>query len=195
MNPNNSSPQQDNTPSWSYTSGSLVENIGPERATDSYTADSTSNNALLQWTASEFVSHDKTAKWYVALGLGAVGLSAIIFLLTRQLLSVIVIVVMALLFAVYASAKPRTLDYTLTANGLLIGEKFYPFNSIKSYSVIEEEGMPYIQLLMQKRLSVPIVVYVAPEQVDQIAETMGNFVPYDQKRRDIADKISSRIRF
>lgn len=195
MNPDNTNPPTENAPNWSYTSGNLLENTGPEQPTGRNVIDSSRDNELARWTASEFVSHDKTAKWYVALGLGAVGLSAIIFLLTRQLLSVIVIVVMALLFAVYASAKPRTLDYTLTANGLLIGEKFYPFNSIKSYSVIEEEGMPYIQLLMQKRLSVPIVVYVAPEQVDQIAETMGNFVPYDQKKRDIADKISSRIRF
>ena len=195
MNPKNENPPTVTAPSWSYTSGSLTENSAPEQNATQSSAVPPAHEVLATWSASEFVSHDKTAKWYTTLGLGAAGLSVFIFLLTRQILSVVVIIVLALLFAVYASAKPRTLEYALTTSGLQIGDKYYPFNAIKSYSVIEEEGMPYIQLLMQKRFSVPIVVYVATEQVTQLAEMVGDFVPYDQKKRDIADKISSRIRF
>jgi len=193
MNPTQENNGQDVQPGWTYTSGNLTENTLLDQS-EEQGAD-TSNDILAKWSASEFVSHDKTTKWYVVLGLSAVVLSAIIFVLTRQILSVVVVAVMTLLFAVYASAKPRTLDYSVSNNGVQIGEKYYPFSTIKSYSVIEEEGIPYLQLLLQKRLSVPIVVYAAPDQIDQLAEIIGNFVPYDQKKRDIADKISSRIRF
>ena len=193
MNPTQENNSQDAQPGWTYTSGNLTENTLLDQSAEQ--GADTSNDILAKWTASEFVSHDKTTKWYVVLGFSAVVLSAIIFVLTRQILSVVVVAVMTLLFAVYASAKPRTLDYSVSKNGVQIGEKYHPFNTIKSYSVIEEEGMPYIQLLLHKRLSVPIVVYAAPDQIDQLAEIIGNFVPYDQKKRDIADKISSRIRF
>lgn len=199
MNPNEQPSEQEEqaTPpsQWNYTSGKLIEEGTQPLPEQDATANGTSDEVLATWTASEFVEHEKAGSWYAILAVGAIFLSVIMYVITRQILSVIVVVVMTILFGVYASAKPRTLTYSLMPSGLQIGEKRYPFTTIKSFSIIDEEGLPYIQILFQKRLSIPAVVYAAPDQVNQIADILGQFVPYDQKKRDLADKISSRIRF
>lgn len=197
MNPQNSIDQANDQSNWAYTSGALAEQgTVPQPATTPQNEVPTDNAApLAQWSASEFISHDKSPQWYMFLAGASLALSIVIFIITRQAISVAVVIVMTALFAVYGSAKPRTINYELTNKGIAVGEKFYPFSTVKSFSVINEGGMPYIQLLLQKRLSVPLTIYTAPEQIDTIATMLSDFVPYDQKKRDIADKFSSKIRF
>lgn len=195
MNPNDPSQQQPPAQQWNYTSGNLVED-GDQSSPESFQQyDAAQNGPIVAWSASEFVQHDKSAKWYFTLVGGALVLAAVVFVFTRQLLSVAVVFVMAALFGVYGATKPRTLQYEITPSGIQIGNKLYSFNAIKSFSVINEEGIPYIQLLLQKKLSVPLTVYVSPDQIDLVVDALGKFVPYDQKRRDFADKLSSRLRF
>ena len=176
---------------WSYTSGQLMgegeQNI-PE-------ATANNDEILISWTASEFVEHDKNSSWYLALAGVAVLISIIVYLFTRQIVSIVLVLIMAVVFGVYGSAKPRVLNYSISARGLTVGNTTHTFDTIKSFSVINEGGMPYIQVLFQKRLSIPVTIYAAPDEIDTIAEAIGQFVPYDQKKRDIADKLSSRIRF
>lgn len=196
MHPNeNPEDQKQSTAQWNYTSGKLTAQENQSLNEDSTQPLVNQDEVLVSWSASEFVEHDKTSGWYITLAVSSVILAFFMFLITRQILSVIVVLVMAAAFAVYGSTKPRSLNYTVTPSGLQIGDKVYPFNTVKSFCIIGEGGMPYVQLLLQKRLSVPIVAYAAPDQIDHIAEVIGRFVPYDQKKRDIADKISSRIRF
>ena len=50
-------------------------------------------------------------------------------------------------------------------------------------------------LVGQRRFMVPITIFVDPEHTNEIAELIGQFLPYDQKKRDAVDKLSSRLRF
>jgi hypothetical protein len=180
---------------WSYTSGELMQSGEQTQPTQEPVPQGAANEPILSWTASEFIEHDKSTGWYLTLGIGSVVVSILVYLITKQIMSIVLVILMAIVFAIYGSAKPRTLSYTVSSSGLTVGNAFHPFNTIKSFSVINEEGMPYIQVLFQKRLSVPVTIYAAPEEIDTITEVIGKFVPYDQKKRDIADKLSSRIRF
>lgn len=197
MNPQNEPNQSNDNANWTYTSGTLAEQgtVPQPESTPQSTALTDASGPLAQWSASEFISHEKSPRWYMLLAGASLLLGIVIYFITRQNISVVVVIVMGVLFAVYGSAKPRTVTYELTGTGIAIGNKFYPFLTLKSFSVINEGGMPYIQLLLQKRLSVPLTIYTAPEQIDTIANILGEFIPYDQKKRDIADKFSSKIHF
>jgi hypothetical protein len=196
MNPEQQ-PTEETAPTnqWNYTSGELVGNGEQTQPNQNATSQSDSSEPLLSWSASEFIEHDKTITWYAGLAGITVLIAIIVFIFTRQIVSIILVALMAVVFGVYGSAKPRILSYAVTTQGLVVGDKMHPFSTVKSFSVIQEEGMPYIQVLFQKRLSIPITIYAAPEEIDVIAETIGQYVPYDQKKRDVADKLSSKIRF
>ncbi len=195
MNPEHQ-PTENSTPNtqWNYTSGELMGS-GEQTQPIQDTVPQNKSEPLIAWTASEFIEHDKNKGWYITLGIGAIIISISVYLLTQQIMSVILVLLMAIVFGIYGSAKPKTLSYAVSSSGLTVGNKFHPFNTIKSFSLINEEGIPYIQVLFQKRLSVPVVIYAAPDEIENVVNVIGKFVPYDQKKRDIADKLSSRIRF
>ena len=176
-----------NQQQWQYNTGELPA--------DQQEPVATASDEAISWTASEFIEHDKSVSWYALLALVTVVVSAVLYLITKEVLSVIAIVAMALLFGVYGSAKPKTRSYTIDAQGLKVDDKQYLFANMKSFSVIEEGPIPYIQLLLRQRFSLAVTVYADPSQIDQIAEFIGQHVPYDQKKRDFTDALSSKIRF
>ncbi len=176
-------------PQWQYQSGQLEAAATPE---------ATNNDAdgpRVQWTASEFVSHEKSSMWYIQLAAMAVVLSGVIFFVTKEVFSIIVVVVLAIALAVFGALKPRTLDYAIGPDGITVGDKHFSFETFRSFAIIEDGPVPNIQLLPQKRFMVPITIYFAPTDGDKIVETLGDFLPFEHKERDMVDKISSRIRF
>lgn len=149
----------------------------------------------VEWTASEFVQHDKDASWYLALAVLAVIVVGIIYLLTRDVVTVVVIIIAMALFAVAAKRKPRTLHYEINSNGVMIGNKLYPFVQFKSFTVLQEGAFNSIQLMSLKRFMPPISLYCPPEQEPAVITALGNYLPHEQRDHDVVDRFMNRIRF
>jgi hypothetical protein len=147
------------------------------------------------WSASEFVAHNKGMGWYATLGLAAVALSAVVFLLTRDLVSVIIIIFVAVLLGISAVRKPRVLNYQLNGSGLTIGQKFYPYLEFKSFSVMEEGAFSSIMFLPLKRFMPPISIYYDPKDEDQIVNMLAHYLPLENRTHDAIDSLIKRIRF
>lgn len=194
-NPNTTPGEEANTQaSWQYTSGELTANDLPSNLNE---AEVGQNEVIAEWSAQEFIEQQKNAKWYLMLVVIAVLLSLILFLITKEIMSVVVTLLLALAVGVFGSAKPKIVKYTIDSLGVAIDNKHYNFSEFKSFSIINgvNANVPYIQLIPQKRLMLPLTIFIDPKHSDEIAEIIGQFVPYDQKQPDLADKISSRFRF
>jgi hypothetical protein len=186
-------------PQWQYQSGQLEQQVGyaePEQpqyqeepAQDQPQADA------IEWSASEFISHEKNGGWYMLLFIGSVILGAIIFLLTRELFSIVVVAVLGIALAVFGAVKPRVLTYRVDTGGVHVGERSFPFDTFRSFSVFDDTAVPSIHLLPQKRFMVPITIYFAPNDEQRIVEFLGDFLPLEQRERDFIDKITSRFHF
>ncbi|MFO0881989.1 MAG: hypothetical protein U0491_00875 [Candidatus Saccharimonadales bacterium] len=178
---------------WQYQSGQLEQPLAPVQQAATTTV--SNEDDLVQWTASEFVSHEKNGGWYILLGIAALLIAVITFVITKEIFSIIVVFVLALAVGVFGALKPRTLNYAIAPDGITVGEKHFTFETFRSFAVIEDGPVPSIQLLPQKRFMVPITMYFDPNNGDEIIETLGQFLPFEHKERDMVDKISSRIRF
>ncbi len=155
----------------------------------------TNENAIYTWQASEFATNEKNKSWYLILAGAAILVSGVTFLITREWLSIVVIVVLAVAVGFYGNIKPRTLSYSIEELGIKIGEKFYGFNEFKSFSVLEDMAVPSINLMPIKKLMMPISIYVAPSDLSKVADILGNYLPFEEKQRDFTDKLSHRLRF
>jgi hypothetical protein len=80
-------------------------------------------------------------------------------------------------------------------SGIHIGAKFYPYVSFKSFSVAQEHAIGYISLMPLKRFMPPLVVHYAPEDEDRIANTLADYLPYEDHKTDMVDNFTRRIRF
>lgn len=147
------------------------------------------------WTASEFIAHHKDVSWYLGLAVGTALLALLIFLVTKDRTSVIVVVVAAFIFGAFAARQPRTLPYRIDAHGLTIGQKFYPYADLKSFSIREEGALGSIMLLPLKRFMPALTIYYPPEQEDVIITTLGSFLPHEERPPDPVDRLMHRLRF
>ena len=170
----------------------------PEASTASATAVphlSSHGPAEVDWTASEFVAHNKGMGWYVLLAGGAALVAALVYLVTRDLVSAGIIIFVALLLGISAVRKPRVLTYRVNGAGLMIGGKFYPYASFKSFAVMQEGAFSSITFLPLKRFMPPISIYYDPQDEDRIIEVLAYYLPMEAREHDFLDALTRRNRF
>ncbi len=150
----------------------------------------------IQWTASEYMAHQKNASWFALLAFATIIGCLLVYILTNgDLVSTTVIAIVAVTFGVAAAKQPRTLQYALDGRGIHIAEKFYPYGGFKSFSIVDEDAMSSIWLMPLKRFMPPLTIYYPPEDEDRIAEVLAQYLPYEDRDRDMVDRFMHKIRF
>lgn len=176
------SPQE--TGGWSYTEESETNGTSPAPHAQPVT-----------WTASEYVAHSKGPAWFVALGLGLFAVMALVYLLTRDILSSVLVGVAGVTFGAFAARQPRVLQYGIDATGVHIGGRTFPYQELKSFTVQHDGPLPAIVLFPLKRFLPPITVFYDPQGEDEILLALGNYLPLENKQPDAVDRLMKRIRF
>lgn len=147
------------------------------------------------WTASEFIAHDKSMGWYLALATASIVIAGLVFLLTRDKVSVGVILIAGLLLGVYGSHQPRKMEYVVDSTGLSVGDKRHGYHEFKSFSLVEEGAVKGVMFMPLKRFAVPITVYYAPADEEKIMAILSARLPFEEHRADAIDALMRRIRF
>jgi hypothetical protein len=188
--------QDQQQPGWTFSPGQQPQTAAPAPQPNipAPTTPSASDGAIT-WSASEFVEHDKAASWYIGfLFIAVLGIGAV-YLVTRDLFSVITLSLFAVAFMTFAARKPKVLSYSLSENGIQVGEKFYTLGQFKSFSVIDEGMIRSISLLPLKRFMPAINIYFAPDDENKIAGFLGARLPHEERQQDAIDRFMHKIRF
>jgi hypothetical protein len=149
----------------------------------------------VEWSASEFIAHQKTSSWFVSLGVGAAIITLIVFLVSRNISSSAVVLMCFIAVGVFAVRKPATKTYRISADGVYVDQKFFSFDSFKSFSIMQEGAIDCIWLRPLKRLTPTVAMYYPPTDEDRIIMMLENFLPMEDRVHDVVDRISQRFRF
>ena len=149
----------------------------------------------VSWTASEYIAHEKSTGWFIRFILVVLVSVGLVFLITHDITSVILLAVFAVAFGIFAARKPNVLHYEINDRGITIGQKFYPVNVFRSFALIEEGAFRSIMLLPLKRFSPSISLYYAPEDEKAILDAFTGLLPQETRTQDPVDKLMRRIRF
>ena len=146
------------------------------------------------WQASEFIHHDKGKAWYGLLGLVVLALLAVAYF-TRQWLSIVVFVVMAIAVIVYAKKPPRTLTYELSANGIAIDGHDYPFGQFRSFAVMPDLSWHAIDLEPTQRFMPRLTVLFESDDLDAVVGHMSQYLPRVDRQPDAIERLTRYLRF
>jgi len=149
---------------------------------------------LVSWSASEYMDHHRGAGWYLLLLITTAGISAGIYLLTKDYFATGVILILGIIVAAFVQHKPSEITYQIGNSGLKVGEKFYSFASFKSFSVIKDGALSSIRLSPLKRLMPPLSAYYAPPDEEKIIQALSEHLPYEEGKLDGVDRLSRRLR-
>jgi hypothetical protein len=170
---------------WQYT--------GSETNND--TVNTTTSAESIKWSASEYISHEKTNGWLVMLLLGSVFVSGLFFLMYRDVLTSLAVLTVGISIGFFGVRQPQPKNYELSSGGLRAGTIFHSFSEFKSFSVVEEGAVNSIWLKRLARFKPPVVIYFAPEDEEKILDLLSNFLPHEQRELDAIDRFSKKIRF
>lgn len=151
--------------------------------------------AAVSWTASEFIAHHKSIRWYLSLGSAAVLVLAAVWFVTKDVFAVVTIAIGLGLLGFYATHKPRQQSYSLDSSGLTIGDRRYRFNEFRSFSLIPEGAFLSIELAPLKRFATFTTVYFDPADEGRIVGLLSAHLPTAPPRGDLTDQLMRRIRF
>ncbi|MBI1857061.1 hypothetical protein HY003_01445 [Candidatus Saccharibacteria bacterium] len=149
----------------------------------------------ISWSASEFIAHEKNNRWYVSLFGGTTVVALVVFLFTRDKISTGMVVLVAIIFGIFGARKPRTLSYAISSQGVGIGQKFYPYESFKSFSIVAEGAISSIVFMPIKRFVPGASIYYPPEQEDQIVDILSTYLPHEERQLDVIDNLMRKVRF
>lgn len=181
--------QPQNTGQWKFAPE------GSQSASSTAEPDSQTESAEITWTASEFIAYQKNFGWYALMLIAVIGMAGVAFLLLDDYISSISILFIGILFIIFASRKPRVLNYRLDSSGISIGDKMHPFSQFKSFSIIDEGSLRSISLLPLQRFMPAISMYFEPQDESKIIEALANYLPHEDRKQDPIDKLMHKIRF
>lgn len=153
-------------------------------------------NDDIAWTASEYIAYDKSSSWYTLLATVAVILSVMIYFITgRSIISGLVPLVGAMVFAVYGRRPPRELEYRVADGILSVGSRDFPLDTFRSFGVVREGAFSSISFMPLKRFAPPLSIYYAPNDQDAIVAYLADYLPVEERHQDFIERLMHHLRF
>ena len=153
------------------------------------------DDATIEWTASEYLHHQKSAGWYSLAVMAIVLIAFLAYILMREFFSPFAVVLLGGILVYIGARKPRVMHYLIDSDGIVVGSKEFLFDDFLSFSVMKEDGVESIMLIPQKRWSPALTIYFDPKDGQKIFDTLSTYLPFEQREKDSIDKFLHRIKF
>ncbi len=149
----------------------------------------------VQWRAPEFVNPEKNPGWYILMTLGVLILGAIVYLINRDIITSLILILALGGLGFFAGRRARDQVYTVAHQGIQVGNVFYSFGDYKSYSIIEESSGRSLILSPFKRFALAVSIALPAEYEAAVVSVVSSVLPMEKREQDLAEKIARRLHF
>jgi hypothetical protein len=147
------------------------------------------------WSAGRFVAHKKSTRWYATYALITIVISAAIYFMTKDSITVATFIIVAILFVFSAMHKPKRLRYMLDSDGIHIGKKMYSYQEFRAFSITDEGSVSCIFFRPFQTFAPQIAVYYDQKDEAMIANILLGRLPLEDYRTDWINWLLDRVRF
>ena len=153
------------------------------------------SGAVLEWQASEYDEREKSAVWFVVLGIVTLGLLALAIFVLKEYTFAALILVMAVAVVVWARRPATNVQYQLSATSVVINGKIFPLHSFRAFGVVQQAEISSIVLLPIKRFVPGVNVHFPHELGEQIVDVLGAVLAMEDVKPDFIDKLTNHLNF
>ena len=111
----------------------------------------------VSWQGYEYDHHEKTSDWFWALGIIAIS-SAVTAIIFKNLLFALLILVGAFAIALFSAKRPHLVHFEISRRGIMIDDTLYPFNTLESFWIDEDEHGHQTLIVKSQRITVPYII-------------------------------------
>lgn len=140
------------------------------------------------WEAPEHHHVEKSGEWYAVLVIISLASAAAAFTVGNMLLGILII-----LFAVTVSLStlrtPRTVPFAVTARGVRIDDRLYPYTVLESYYIEEDINGPQLLLKGEHFFSQLLVIPLPEDDIDEIEDLIATRLPEEHLEEPFLTKL------
>lgn len=151
---------------------------------------------VFHWEGREYQFEEKSADWYWALGIIATA-AAIAAILFGNILLALVVIAAAISIALVASRGSHMHRFALYEDGLAIDERFYPFEVMLDFSVLEyaDETLPPSLSIKTKRILSPhFLIPIVGHDPVEVYQYVALHLPEGRHERSAMDRLVELFR-
>jgi hypothetical protein len=153
------------------------------------------NDQVINWLGPEFVAYDKSSVWYIVSLTIAIVLFGLSYLLLKQIITSITLLVAVLSFGFYGLRKPKNIEYSIGETGITIGNKAFSYQDFRLFTVTTEANYLTINLIPIKRFAASAGLFYNGNEPDKIIDFLADRLPMEQHKSDLIDLLMQRIKF
>lgn len=157
--------------------------------------DPSTPDEAVEWISSGDELQSRSSTWLMRMLAVSAVAGAVVFLITRDLVSTGSVVIVGLLFGFLGARKPPALQYRIDRHGIVIGRKQYRYNEFRAFSVADDRQALTVNLVPLKRFLPVLSIFCDPKLHDKIIAVLGEHLPMEVHKRDALDSIISRAKF
>lgn len=151
--------------------------------------------SAISWVAPQMVNAPKSSLWYWIISIIALGL-AIAFFFMKSYLGMVVVIIAPIVFYLMNRGKNPEIKYKIDQAGIMIGEKTYPYNNLKSYWISDEYPYAILYVETTKKLLPPLTIHLTNVSPEQVNNLMSQHLPSSKnKKPPLSDNISKLMGF
>jgi|TARA_Y100000310_G_scaffold342803_1_gene447527 hypothetical protein len=149
----------------------------------------------IHWKAFEYEHKEKSPDWFWALGIIAVAVAVTAIILNNVLLAILVLVG-AFTLALYAAKKPDEASFELNDRGVVINKRMYPYQTLESFCVLDEEDESPKLLIKSKKILMPhIVIPISNVHPTEVHSHLITYLEEEEQDEPFSHKIMEYLGF
>lgn len=149
----------------------------------------------ITWEAPEHHHQEKGGDWYLALAIIVISAAVAVALFDNMLFSLLIIVG-GISMALVSGKKPSIIPYAVTVRGVRVNDRLYPFSTLRSYHIDEEDVNGPQLLVLSKHKLMPLLILPLPEDyIDDVEDILRDKLPEEFLEEPLLVKILENFGF
>jgi len=144
----------------------------------------------ISWQGYEYTHYEKSSDWFWALGIVALS-SAVTAIIFKNILFALLILVGAFAVALFAAKKPHLIHFEITRRGVAIDDVFYPFTTLESFWIDEDEHGHHTLIIKSERVIMPYIIIPLSESIefDEVRDILLAKLDEEELHEPVSHKI------
>lgn len=150
---------------------------------------------MVSWSAPEYEYKSKSKEWFWTLGILTFALT-VAALLLKNFLFASFIVLSGFTVALYGVKKPQIVKYSVDGAGIKIAERFYPYETLKSFWIrYETPGKKELELITKKIIMPRLILPLGEADPNEIRSILIKVLKEEEAQESLAEIIAGRLGF
>lgn len=121
---------------------------------------------------------------------------AIVALLIKNILFASFIVLAGFTIALYGAKRPRTIKFIINARGVQIADRFYPYESLRSFWIkYEPPRKKELEIISKRVLMSRFILPLGSADPNEIRAIIGRALKEEETKESLSEIIAERLGF